>query len=174
MPYMSIRLLYAISAIARDKGLGNMTVEQTASDDLESLFYIFVEFVTSFDGPKGTRADPKKADQWGEVIEAMGAAAAPYKSGLVLVPRRDNELMNRTTTYFGGVRDLVQAWRYKLLDADADQTRDGVTHEEIEEILKAWVYHDAIDEPRPPEEVPPASSLASESAVGCASRKMFR
>ncbi|KAG2114937.1 kinase-like domain-containing protein [Suillus cothurnatus] len=156
VPYMSIRLLYAITAIARDKGLGNMMVEQTASDDLESLFYIFIEFVTSFDGPKGSRTDPKKADRWGEVMEGMGAAAAPYKSGLVLVPRRDNELMNRTTTYFGGVRDLVQAWRYRLLDADADQTRDGVTHEEIEEILNAWLDHDAIDEPRPLEEVPPA------------------
>lgn len=53
VPYMSICLHRAIIAIARDKGLGNMMVEQTASDDLESLFYIFVEFVTSFDGPKG-------------------------------------------------------------------------------------------------------------------------
>jgi hypothetical protein len=26
---------------------------QTTSDDLESLFYIFVEFVTTFDGPRG-------------------------------------------------------------------------------------------------------------------------
>ncbi|KAG2090920.1 uncharacterized protein F5147DRAFT_658061 [Suillus discolor] len=109
IPYMSIHLLYAITAIARDKGLGNMMVEQTASDDLESLFYIFIEFITSFYGLKGSRTDLKKADRWGEVIEGMGAAAAPYKLGLVLMPRHDNELINCTTTYFGGVRDLVQA-----------------------------------------------------------------
>jgi hypothetical protein len=156
MPYMSIHLLYAITAIARDKGLGNMMVEQTASDDLESLFYIVIKFITSFNGPKGSRTDTKKADQWGEVMEGMGAAAASYKLGLVLVPQCNNKLMNRTTTYFGGVRDLVQAWRYRLLDGDADQTRDGVTHEEIEEILNAWLDHDAIDEPHPLEEVPPA------------------
>lgn len=155
VPYMSICLHRAIIAIARDKGLGNMMVEQTASDDLESLFYIFVEFVTSFDGPKGIRrTGPKKAFQWREFFET--------KTGLVLVARWNNDLMNLTTTYFGGVRDLVQAWRYILLDAA--ETRDGVTHEEIEKILDAWVYHDAIDEPRPPEEVSPASSLASESA----------
>lgn len=106
-------------------------------------------------GQKGIRrTGPKKASQWREFFET--------KTGLVLVARWNNDLMNLTTTYFGGVRDLVQAWRYILLDAA--ETRDGVTHEEIEEILNAWVYHDAIDEPRPPEEVPPASSLASESA----------
>ncbi|KAG1862604.1 hypothetical protein F4604DRAFT_1683751 [Suillus subluteus] len=33
--------------------------EQTASDDLESLFYIFVEFVTTYDGPHGKIIYPK-------------------------------------------------------------------------------------------------------------------
>ncbi|KAG1736389.1 uncharacterized protein EDB91DRAFT_1083357 [Suillus paluster] len=152
VPYMSIRLLYAITAIARAKGWGNVMVKHTASDDLKSLFYIFIEFVTSFDGPKGSRTDPRKADRWGEVLEGMGATTTPYKSGLVLVPQCDKELMNRMTTYFGGVRDLVQAWHYKFLDADADQTRGGVTHEEIEGLLNTWVSHAAVDEPHPPEE----------------------
>ncbi|KAG2094396.1 kinase-like domain-containing protein [Suillus discolor] len=150
IPYMSIRLLYAIAAIERTQSWGNAMVEHTPSDDLESLFYIFVDFVTTFDGPKGS---PKKAERWSEVIESMGTAAAPYKSGLVLVPRCDRELMDRTTTYFGRVRELVQAWRYKFLDADADQTRTGITHEEIEGILNTWVSHEAIDEPLPPEEM---------------------
>ncbi|KAG1743280.1 uncharacterized protein EDB91DRAFT_1081215 [Suillus paluster] len=160
------------TAIARAKGWGNVMVEHTASDDLKSLFYIFIEFDTSFDGPKGSRTDPRKADWWGEVLEGMGATTTPYKSGLVLVLRHDKELMNRMMTYFGGVRDLVQAWHYKFLDVDANQMHGGVTHEEIEGLLNTWVSHAAVDEPHPPEEVLQASLLTSESNFGCMSRNM--
>jgi hypothetical protein len=146
---MSIRLLNSI-LVERAQGRGNMLVEHTASDDLESLFYIFVDFVTTFDGPMG---NPKKAQQWGEVVEGMGAAAGTYKAGLVLVPRHNKVLMNWTTSYFGGVRELVQAWRHKFLDAHADQTRVGVTHEEIEDILNTWISHEAVDELLPPEKL---------------------
>lgn len=162
VPYMSIRLLYAATAIDRANGGGSAMIEHTASDDLESLFYIFVDFVTTYDGPMGRQIDPK---QWGEAVEDMGAAAAAYKSGLVLVPRRNKELMNLTTTYFGGLKDLVQVWHYKFLDADADPKRSGVTHEEIEEVLNAWIYHEGADESLPPEELCRTSPLLSESAL---------
>ncbi|KAG0693551.1 hypothetical protein DFH29DRAFT_1007207 [Suillus ampliporus] len=149
VPYMSIHLLYAITA-ERAQGCGNVMVKRTASDDLESLFYIFVNFIATFDGPKGTL---KKAQRWGEVIKGMGATAAPYKSGLVLVPWHNKELMNCTTSYFGGVRELIQAWHHKFLDAHADQTCAGVTHEEIEDILNAWISHEAVDESLPLEKL---------------------
>jgi hypothetical protein len=143
---MSIRLLYAAA------GGESAVIEHTASDDLKSLFYIFVDFVTMFDGPMGEQTDPKMA-RWGQVIEDMGISAASYKSGLVLIPRRDTNLMNLTTTYFGALKGLVQAWCHKFLDADADQKCRGVTHQEIEEVLNAWISHEGADEPLPPEEV---------------------
>jgi hypothetical protein len=146
---MSIRLLYAIAGIERAQSWGNAMIEHTPSDDLESLFYIFIDFVTTFDGLKGS---PKKAEWWNEVIESMGTAAAPYKSGLVLVLRCDRELMDRITTYFGRVKELIQAWHYKFLDAHADQTGAGITHEEIEGILNRWISHEAVNEPLPPED----------------------
>lgn len=164
MPYMSICLLYAAAAIDRANGGESAVIEHTASDDLESLFYIFIDFVTTFDGPMGKQMD-SKMERWGQAIEDMGASAAPYKSGLVLVLRCDMELMNRTTTYFGALKGLVQAWRHKFLDADADQKRGGVTHEEIEEVLNAWISHEGADEPLPPEEFP--SPLLSDSVPEC-------
>ncbi|KAG2115323.1 uncharacterized protein F5147DRAFT_649696 [Suillus discolor] len=106
VPYMSIRLLYAAAAIERANGGESVVIEHTASDDLESLFYIFVDCVTTFDGLMGKQTDPKM-ERWGQAIE----------------------------------------------DMDADQKRGGVTHEEIEEVLNAWMSHEGADEPLPPEEV---------------------
>ncbi|KAG2740863.1 hypothetical protein P692DRAFT_20684076, partial [Suillus brevipes Sb2] len=53
-PYMSIRLLRYLHSMYKQQGQDPemMMPEQTASDDLESLFYIFVDFVTTFDGPQ--------------------------------------------------------------------------------------------------------------------------
>lgn len=139
MPYMSIRLLRVLhTAGARD----NMQMQQTLSDDLESMFYIFVDFVSAFDGPKGEIKQPKP-DRWADLLEDMGPRAAPYKSGLLLVGR-DKELMERTTVYFGELRHLVQDWRLQFLQADEDNC---VTHEQIERILDKWISDEAANEP---------------------------
>ncbi|KAG1766503.1 hypothetical protein EV702DRAFT_1050671 [Suillus placidus] len=47
VPYMSIHLLYAATAIDRANGRGSAMIEHTANDDLESLFYIFINFITT-------------------------------------------------------------------------------------------------------------------------------
>ncbi|KAG2100718.1 uncharacterized protein F5147DRAFT_655502 [Suillus discolor] len=143
VPYMSIRLLYAATAIDRANGRGSAMIEHTASDDLESLFYILINFITTFDGPMA--------------VEDMGAAAAAYKSGLVLVPWCKKELMNLTTTYFGGLKDLTRS--------DADLKCSGITHEEIEEVLNAWISHEGADESLPLEKLRPTSPLLSELAL---------
>jgi len=72
---------------------------QTASDDLESLFYIFVEFVTIYDGLHG-KIIYLKTEQWAGLLEDLGTRAVTYKSGLLLVVKH-NELMDCTTAYFG-------------------------------------------------------------------------
>ncbi|KAG1724381.1 uncharacterized protein EDB91DRAFT_1087476 [Suillus paluster] len=119
----------------------------TPSDDLESLFYIFVDFISAFDGPKGSIIQPKP-DWWADLLEDMGSRAVSYKSGLLLVGR-DKELMERTMLYFGGLRHLVQEWRLQFLQADKDDSDSGITPEDIERVLDKWISDEAADEPPP-------------------------
>lgn len=154
MPYMSIRLLSDLHTIgAHDSS----TMQQTPSDDLESLFYIFVDFVSKFDGPWGMVIQPKPS-QWADLLEDMGSRAVSYKSGLLLV-RRNKDLMERTTVYFGGLTPLVQEWRLQFLEADDDNC---VTHEDIERVLDKWISDEAADEPPP---VAQASLLSLTNAL---------
>ncbi|KAG1895984.1 uncharacterized protein F5891DRAFT_1193614 [Suillus fuscotomentosus] len=145
LPYMSIHLLTACAE--KEKTQGTVTIEHCPSDDIESLFYIFVEFVSTYDGPQGYISN-SKVERWAETLEDMGHRAGPYKSCLVLVTRHDKQLMNRTTQYFGGIRDLVQEWRLKFFYAAEEQTT--ITHLEILELIKKWISHEAVDEPLPP------------------------
>jgi hypothetical protein len=133
---------------------------QTASDDLESLFYIFVEFVTTFDGPRGKIIYPK-AEQWAGLLEDLGPRAVTYKSGLLLVVKH-NELMDRTTAYFGDLKYLVQEWRLKFLQASEESTGSGINHDEIAKILVKWISHDVANDPPP---VSRASSLSPDSIL---------
>ncbi|KAG2088930.1 uncharacterized protein F5147DRAFT_780810 [Suillus discolor] len=145
LPYMSIRLLTACAE--KEKTQGTVTIEHCPSDDIKSLFYIFVEFISTYDGPQGYISN-SKVERWAETLEDMGHRAGPYKSGLVLITRHDKQLMNRTTQYFGGIRDLVQEWHLKFFYTAEEQTT--ITHLEILELIKKWISHEAVDEPLPP------------------------
>ncbi|KAG0693545.1 hypothetical protein DFH29DRAFT_1007201 [Suillus ampliporus] len=95
IPYVSICLLRHLHLVSNPQGVDPemMMMEQTASNDLESLFYIFVEFVTTYDGPQAMIIH-RKTEWWGDLLEDLGSRAVPYKSGLLLI-KRDMELMNR-------------------------------------------------------------------------------
>ncbi|KAG1849024.1 hypothetical protein F4604DRAFT_1935110 [Suillus subluteus] len=155
LPYMSIRLLTACAE--KEKTGGTMTIDHSPSDDIESLFYIFVEFVSTYDGPQGYISNPKM-ERWGQALEDMGHKAGPYKSGLVLVTRHDKQLMNRTTQYFDSLKDLVQEWRLKFFYAAEEQTT--VSHTEILELIEKWISHAAVDESLPPTQEADLSSAA--------------
>jgi hypothetical protein len=139
-----------------------MMPEQTASDDLESLFYIFVDFVTTFDGPQARIIYPKQ--RWADYLEDLGSRAVPYKSGLVLV-RRDIVLMNRTTAYFGELKQLVQEWRLLFLRADEKNDESYVTHDDVEGVLVKWISHEAANEHPQYLPVPHSSSLNPTDAL---------
>ncbi|KAG1736396.1 uncharacterized protein EDB91DRAFT_1250009 [Suillus paluster] len=130
-PYMSICLLRYLHSASKltDKDL--VMMGQTASDDLESLFYIFVEFVTTYDGLHGKIIYPK-TEQWADLLEDIGSRAVSYKSGLLLV-KRDEELMNCTMAYFGQLKYLVQEWHLKFLQAVEESCESGIHHKDIEE-----------------------------------------
>ncbi|KAG2114940.1 hypothetical protein BD769DRAFT_1673246 [Suillus cothurnatus] len=158
LPYMSIRLLRYLHSNLTEKDM--VMKGQTASDDLESLFYIFVEFVTTYDGPHGKIIYPK-TEQWAGLLEDLGPRAVTYKSGLLLVVKH-NELMDRTTAYFGDLKYLVQEWRLKFLQASEESSESSINHEEIAKILAKWISHEAANEPP---SVARASSLSPDSIL---------
>jgi len=155
---MSIRLLRYLHSNLTEKDM--VMKGQTASDDLESLFYIFVKFVTTYDGLHGKIIYPK-TEQWTGLLEDLGPRAVTYKSGLLLVVKH-NELMDRTTAYFGDLKYLVQEWHLKFLQASEESSESSINHEEIAKILAKWISHEAANEPP---SVACASSLSPDSIL---------
>ncbi|KAG2338183.1 hypothetical protein BDR05DRAFT_1004419 [Suillus weaverae] len=151
-----------------------MMMEQTASNDLESLFSIVVKFVTTYDGPQAKIIHPK-TEQWADLLEDIGSRTVPYKSGLLLV-KRDMELMNCTTAYFGELKQLVQEWCLVFIQATEEPHKSNVTHNDIEGVLMKWISHEAANEPPL---VPQSSSLnptdvLAHSVLHRSNRKTFQ
>ncbi|KAG1860038.1 hypothetical protein F4604DRAFT_1930348 [Suillus subluteus] len=157
---MSIRLLHYLHAVSNLTNKNIVMKEQTASDDLESLFYIFVEFVTTYDGPHGKIIYPK-TEEWASILEDLGTRAVTYKSGLLLIIKHD-KLIDRTMAYFGDLKYLVQEWRVKFLKASEESSESSINHEEIAEILVKWISHEAANKPP---SVARASSLSPDSIL---------
>ncbi|KAG2365896.1 hypothetical protein BDR07DRAFT_1373990 [Suillus spraguei] len=158
-PYMSIRLLRE-DALSKDE---DATIEHSASDDLELLFYIFVEFATTFDGPCGMMRDENRKPMWVEQYEISGSACWVSKQGYVLAPPIDTSLMAKTTAFFAPFSEIIQEWRYLILDA-ASKTNDtspGVTHAALLSLLAKWISQLPPDAP---EEI--MVSMASLSRLG--------
>lgn len=85
---MSIHLLQ--EGIAK-----NAKIQHIASDELESLFFIFVEFVTTFDRPHGLMRDEDRRPLWVDKFETTGADPWLAKQGYVLAPHNDTLLMEK-------------------------------------------------------------------------------
>ncbi|KAG2348653.1 hypothetical protein BDR05DRAFT_944721 [Suillus weaverae] len=168
-PYMSIRLL-------REGSINNgngVTVFHTAGDDLESLFYIFVEFATTFDGPRARKKDEAKKPMWYAYWLLMGYNSWTTKQGLVLSHSCDNSLMLQTTSFFAPCSPIIQEWRHLILAAaetastETDSLPSGVSHKELATLLHKWLSQLPQEVP---EDVPSATvsplPIASSSRIG--------
>jgi hypothetical protein len=163
---MSIRLLR--------EGLGNSgsqeTVSHTAGDDLESLFYIFVEFATTFDGPCATKKDEAKKPMWYQYWLLMGHNSWTIKQGFVLSNPGDRSLMSQTTSFFESFGPIIQEWRHLILAAaeaacKTDGLPSGVSHKELAKLLHKWLSQLPKEVP---EDVP--SATASPLPIASSSR----
>ncbi|KAG2336032.1 hypothetical protein BDR05DRAFT_1006233 [Suillus weaverae] len=149
VPYMSVCLLHHLHLVSNQQGMDPemMMTEQTASDDLESLFYIFVEFMTTYNGPQAKIIHPK-TERWADLLEDIGSRAVLYKLGLLLV-KCDMELMNCMTAYFGELKQLVQEWCLIFIRATEETHESNINHNDIEGVLMKWISHEAANEPPP-------------------------
>lgn len=138
-------------------------IQHTASDDLESLFFIFVEFATTFDGPRGLMKDEERRPLWVDKFENSGGDPWLPKQGYVLAPRNDSSLMEKTTAFFAPFSQIIQEWRHLILEAASDSSDPplGVTHAALAALLGKWTSKLPLDAPT---EI--MAPLASSSRLG--------
>ncbi|KAG2099254.1 uncharacterized protein F5147DRAFT_814342 [Suillus discolor] len=128
MPYISIWILQSMMKMidpnvdnndpSKDVALANAVerlIEHRPSDDLESLFYIFFEFVAKYGGAHGELAPSWTRDSlpWASAYEALGKA--DLKGALGTVTRNPS----LTTTSYVRVRNLC-------LSVKADDSQHSV------------------------------------------------
>ncbi|KAG1784903.1 uncharacterized protein HD556DRAFT_1451289 [Suillus plorans] len=165
MPYISICILQSImnmTFLDTNTNLGDINpgedvalandvqwlIEHKPSDDLESLFYIFFEFVAKYGGPRGELSPSWTRDSlpWASAYEALGKAdlrgllgtCCFVKVGVVLDP---NFMVKMTSDYFAVFRPLVQQWQTLVCLANKPDERERIetTHEKVLEILTPFI-----------------------------------
>ncbi|KAG2127298.1 uncharacterized protein EDB93DRAFT_1109314 [Suillus bovinus] len=89
-------------------------IEHRPSDDLESLFYIFFEFIAKYGGPHGQLASTWSCQTlpWASTYEALGNADTRF-------------LVAKTSKYFAEFRPLMQKWGAMVYDANAPQNQNN-------------------------------------------------
>lgn len=159
--------MHLLTAAEREE----LAVTHTASDDLESLFYIFVEFATTFDGTRGYMNKPK-TPVWVEAYEVAGNRSIEVKAGLVLSTANNNQmLIDKVTPFFEIFKPVIQEWRRTIIRAagNANTTTHnfgGISHKEVESILTKWVSEIPEVEELPLVPLPPVASSSTSGQAG--------
>lgn len=153
-------------------------IEHRPSDDLESLFYIFFEFIAKYGGPRGQLASTwsRQTLPWASAYEALGNADTHLalsticfaKMGVLMQGRF---LVAKTSEYFAEFRPLVQKWGAMVYDANAPQNQVEMTHAGVLKLLD--IFMRSIGEEPPPLEqsqsLHPRTAAASQSLHSCTS-----
>ncbi|KAG1870494.1 hypothetical protein C8R48DRAFT_670847 [Suillus tomentosus] len=118
IPYISMRVLKMMSRNAetmKKTADANQLhpIEHHVCDDLESMFYMFFEFVTKYGGAHGILAPTwdKLVMPWSDAYENLGASSLLTtflsKKGAIF---KGDFLMDRVSEYFSEFRPLVDKW----------------------------------------------------------------
>ncbi|KAG1762199.1 hypothetical protein EDD22DRAFT_953352 [Suillus occidentalis] len=148
IPYISMRVLKMMSKNAETvkKTAADTTpqlqpIEHYAHDDLESMFYIFCEFVSKYGGAHGLVAPTwdKLAMPWSEAYENLGISGLLTtflsKKGAI---SEDNFLMDRVSEYFSEFKPLVNEWRSQIHLMEIN-TKKTIIHDHILQILVTFI-----------------------------------
>lgn len=152
-------------------------VQHTPCDDLESLFYILLEFTVMYLGPKGILA-PQPSDEamrrdpvrrWGLAYEKMtedGLATSSIWKREFIRGLTDWPLI---TAYFAPCRPLLKEWREKISSSSTQSTT--LSHDEICDILTRGLNHvintppSALDSTLAPLPSPTSTSQSTATAA---------
>jgi hypothetical protein len=172
MPYISLRILGIMVDNVdiinnRRSQAANSTPDVTSqlipvthasSDDLESLFYIFFEFVARYGGARGVTAETWSTMPWSQTYENLGhsdglGAAYLAKGGAIA---NDKWWSKRVSDYFAKVKPIIEEWRGLISDG-LNGTKGGITHDHICEMFERFIS--TFDDESP---LLPSPSLAPE------------
>jgi len=111
--------------------------DHRASDDLESLFYIFFEFVIVYGGPEGDRTDagvlPFAATMWRQAYETLDREGLWISGALKQNFLTDTKPDYQVAPYFRNCSSMVKGWRKAI--ASTIRAGGDVTHNEIIEVI---------------------------------------
>jgi hypothetical protein len=112
-------------------------IDHRASDDLESLFYIFLEFVTVWGGPGRLSEEgvhPDNAQAWRDICVEMPRRGISVSGTLKKEFITDDQPRYEPAPYFRACRPVLEEWR-KAIGVAVRKERD-VSHGEILESIE--------------------------------------
>ena len=140
------------------------TVTYIPSDDLESLFFIFLEFTIIYGGPKGQqvpkeeRLFPTEYDMWTEAYATMDRVGL-WSSGVVKHHFFLECPSYKVSEYFEVCYPILEEWRGAI--GNALRHGNQVSHKEILEIINRGLNNIVRTAPM-------STNIASSSAVTAA------
>ncbi|KAG1847304.1 hypothetical protein DFJ58DRAFT_730184 [Suillus subalutaceus] len=133
VPYISCRLLKLMGDVLRPS-----MIDHRASDDLESLFYILLEFTTTYEGPSGkTSAEgvhPVNAPRWRKAYLMMDGDGLGTSGSLKKEFLTEKHPPYEPTPYFKACRPILEEWRKAI--GDALHNERDLSHKEILKIMQ--------------------------------------
>ncbi|KAG2155764.1 hypothetical protein DEU56DRAFT_906933 [Suillus clintonianus] len=138
-------------------------VEHNSSDDLESLFYIFFEFVSKYGGAHGTLAPTwdKMSMPWADAYENLGATSGLLATFLAKkgAMSEGDILTDRVSDYFSEFKPIVDEWRTRIYRMESN-LEGAIVHDHIFQMLATFITKlgDELPTPLPSPVAPPSAS----------------
>jgi hypothetical protein len=113
-------------------------IDHRASDDLESLFYILLEFTTTYEGPSGKASvegvHPVNAPRWRKAYLMMDGDGLGTSRSLKKEFLTEKHPPYEPTPYFRACRPILEEWRKAI--GDALHNERDLSHNEILKIMQ--------------------------------------
>jgi hypothetical protein len=137
--------------------------EHNSSDDLESLFYIFFEFISKYGGAHGTLAPTwdKMSMPWADVYENLGTTSSLLATFLVKkgAMSEGDILTDRVSDYFSEFKPIVDEWCTQIYCMESN-LEGAIVHDHIFQMLATFITKlgDELPTPLPSPVAPPSAS----------------
>jgi len=141
-------------------------VTRSASDDLESLLYIFIEFVSTYPMPGSPPDHDRLLVPWHEPSAMRDwTLSSATKEAFLWSPEAESSIFTKRylKPYFQveSIEDVILHWRLLFKRRDQEGSNHEVTHEKVRMVLERGLRATpSQDEPLP---LPPSSSTPAAS-----------